>query len=106
LISRIHAGLSYTRTQQSRNLPITQTTRFTLCPQSATHRLALHLLRKNATLISSSPTHECYELGIPRPDFMREGAVAGVHDAQWWMGKSKAEIKAGPWADEAEVRVA
>ncbi|KAF5846174.1 hypothetical protein GGP41_003618 [Bipolaris sorokiniana] len=106
LLTRIHSGLSYTATQKSLNLPITQTTRFSLCPQYPTHLPALTLLRKHAILISISPTHELYELGIPRPDWVQEGAITGIHDAQWWMGKSRAEIKAGPWADEADVKVA
>ncbi|EUC47277.1 hypothetical protein COCMIDRAFT_49612, partial [Bipolaris oryzae ATCC 44560] len=106
LLTRIQSGLSYTRIQHSLNLPITQTTRFSLSPLSPSHLPALRLLRKHATRISSSPTHEVYELGIPRPDWVQEGAIAGVHDAQWWMGKSRAEIKAGPWADEGDVKVA
>ena len=35
---------------------------------------------------------------------MKQGGWLGIHDPQWWVGRSVAEVKAGPWANELEVR--
>ena len=35
---------------------------------------------------------------------MKQGGWLGIQDPQWWVGRSVAELKAGPWADELEVR--
>jgi len=43
-------------------------------------------------------------LGVPRPDWVKQGGWLGIQDPQWWVGRSVAELKAGPWADELEVR--
>lgn len=45
-----------------------------------------------------------YELGIPPPDLVV--AAVGVvtrHTPQWWVGKSAAHIRAGPWADAVDL---
>jgi hypothetical protein len=48
-----------------------------------------------------------YELGVPVPYFTREGAgVRLIHTPHWWVGKSAAEVRAGPYADDAEIRKA
>ena len=41
---------------------------------------------------------------MPRPDWIKEGHFPGIHDPQWWIGKTAAETKAGPLADEYDVR--
>ena len=43
---------------------------------------------------------------MPRPDWVKEGHFPGIHDPQWWIGRTAAEIKAGPLADEYDVRSA
>jgi len=43
---------------------------------------------------------------VPRPDWVKEGHFPGIHDPQWWIGRTAAEIKAGPLADEYDVRSA
>jgi len=35
---------------------------------------------------------------------VKQGGWLGIQDPQWWVGRSVAELKAGPWADELEVR--
>jgi len=35
---------------------------------------------------------------------VKQGGWLGIHDPQWWVGRSVAEVKAGPWADELEVK--
>lgn len=35
---------------------------------------------------------------------MKQGGWLGIHDPQWWVGRSVADVKAGPWADELEVK--
>jgi hypothetical protein len=108
LLDRIHAGIKYMQTQRSLGEAIQQTTRFEIDTANPSLHMALNLLRRHGTLIASSPGFELYELGIPRPDWVQPGGggVSGVHDAQWWVGKTAAEIKAGPYADEADVKKA
>jgi hypothetical protein len=33
-----------------------------------------------------------------------QGILPGVHDPQWWVGKSAAEVKAGAHADETVMK--
>jgi hypothetical protein len=47
---------------------------------------------------------EIWEVGVPRPYLVTEGALGGVHDPQWWLGLDGAEIRAGPFADDADVK--
>ena len=102
LLHRIQSRITYTL---STTTPA-QITRFTIPTTTSkpTTLAALNLLRTHATLIASSPLFEIYELGIPRPDWVKQGGWLGIHDPQWWVGRSVAEVKAGPWADELEVR--
>jgi hypothetical protein len=114
LIVRIHEGIAYTLSQNSSDLPIMQTTRFSIplktsaYTPSATEALALSLLEESpATLISTSPSHIVYELGVPIPYFVPEGAgVRLIHTPHWWVGKSAAEVRAGPYAEDVEIRKA
>ncbi|KAI4665335.1 uncharacterized protein J4E78_002795 [Alternaria triticimaculans] len=101
LFHRIQSGITYTL---STTTPL-QTTRFTIPTTTSkpTTLAALNLLRTHATLIASSPLFEIYELGVPRPDWVKQGGWLGIHDPQWWVGRSGAEVKAGPWADELEI---
>lgn len=104
LLDRIHSGIQYTHEQRRARNPVAQTTRFQISTTEASSRTALSLLRRHATLIAAAPGFELFELGIPRPDWVREGDFLGLHDPQWWVGRTAAEIKAGPLADEQDVR--
>lgn len=104
LLDRIHSGIRYMQHQHQLGQPVQQTTRFQIDTSNPLSRPALTLLRRHATLIASAPSFELFELGIPRPAWVKEGELPGVHDPQWWVGKSQAEIKAGPFADEEGVR--
>jgi hypothetical protein len=114
LITRIRDGIAYTLSQTSNDLQVMQTTRFSIPRKtsayapSATETLALSLLEESpATIISTSPSHIVYELGVPVPYFTREGAgIRLIHTPHWWVGKSAAEVRAGPYADDAEIRKA
>jgi hypothetical protein len=35
---------------------------------------------------------------------VKQGILPGLHDPQWWVGKTAAETKAGPHADEYDVK--
>ncbi|KAH7371008.1 hypothetical protein BKA66DRAFT_573186 [Pyrenochaeta sp. MPI-SDFR-AT-0127] len=98
LLERVLSGVKYTRKSS-----VLQTTRFKLATTSS-HKSSLALLRRYGTEIYTSPTHEVYELGIPRPDWVRQGILPGIHDPQWWLNKSLAEVKAGPHAEERDVK--
>jgi hypothetical protein len=113
LIVRIRDGTVYMLSQNSSDLPIMQTTRFSIplktpaYTPSATEALALTLKKSPATLIYTSPSHIVYELGVPIPYFVPEGAgVRLIHTPHWWVERSAAEVRAGPYADEVEVRKA
>jgi hypothetical protein len=114
LLACIQRGINYTRSRLSDNLPITQTTRFEIPLQTATytpsdtHVSALALLRASAAIvILKSPTRIVFELGMPNPYIIAEGAGVRLDDvAQWWADKSTAEIKAGQFADQLDVRKA
>lgn len=104
LLHRIRSGIDYTRAQ-GRCL---QSTRFCLLTtrSDSTPDPALLQLRRNATLICASDSHEVYELSVPRPDWVKEGMLPGIHDPQWWLDKTATEIKAGPHADEHDLKKA
>jgi hypothetical protein len=114
MLARIRRGIDYTHSRLSENLPITQNTRFKIPLQTATytpsdtHVSALALLRASAAIvILKSPTRIVFELGMPNPYIIAEGAGVRLDDvAQWWADKSTAEIKAGPFADQLDVRKA
>lgn len=98
LLERIRSGVKYTR-----NSAVMQTTRFEFATTS-TPCPALLLLRRYGTEIYTSSTHEVYELGIPRPVWVTQGILPGIHDPQWWVNKTLAEIKAGPYADKRNIK--
>jgi hypothetical protein len=52
----------------------------------------------------SAADFEEYEFAVPRLDWVKEGIFPGLHDPQWWLGLSAAEVKAGLHADEAGVK--
>lgn len=102
----IRIAISYTRDQlASGSLPaVTDYFSLNLAPPSE----ALTLLRRAyhnglATLISSSRAHETYSIGIPPgPASKKFGGL----NPQWWVGLSRAEMKVGPFRDEADIRKA
>lgn len=113
-LERIQSAIDYTHSQLSQNLPILQTTRFLVQLPSASfeppqaHVTALTLLRSCAApIVYTSDTHNVFELGVPSP-YMVAGSVGHtlINDPQWWMNKSAAEVKAGLFADEEDVRKA
>ncbi|KAF2126603.1 hypothetical protein P153DRAFT_399369 [Dothidotthia symphoricarpi CBS 119687] len=118
LIVRIESGIDYTRERIHDEKKVMQTTRFKLdvtSPAPPQTSKAVELLRRAhrlgyATQIYTSATYECYELGVPRPDWVPEGsaAVSRIHDPHWWVGRSAAAIKsrAGPHADAEDVKKA
>ncbi|KAF2821216.1 hypothetical protein CC86DRAFT_386747 [Ophiobolus disseminans] len=70
----------------------------------------LLLVLRNATrnglagLIWASPNEECYEVGSRPPPEYDGYPFATIGPPQWWVGKSAAEIKAGPLADDRAIR--
>jgi hypothetical protein len=105
LLNRIHSGIEYTTSRAAKGLPPMQSTRFAIPLRTATHTRALSLLQAGpATIIRTSPTHVVFELGMPIPYVVSEGAgVRLIHSPHWWVGKSAAEVKAGPHAEEKDV---
>jgi len=46
-----------------------------------------------------------YELGVPVPYLVKEGAgVLLLHSPQWWLGKTAVEVKAGPHGKEHNIK--
>ena len=113
-LERIHEAIEYTRSQISQGLPLMQTTRFEVRIETATYKpsdvevYVFELLDDSpATVAFMHPDYIVYELGIPLQDFVT--AAVGVvvrHTPQWWVGKSAAHIRAGPWADSVDLRKA
>jgi hypothetical protein len=108
LLYRVLTGVEYTRAQDAQGRPVMQTTRFVLNTREQIHRRALRVLREAgrdgiATRVAMDDEREVWEIGVPRPDWVTEGALGGVHDPQWWHGLDAAEIRAGPHADDADV---
>jgi hypothetical protein len=113
-LERIREAIEYTRSRMSQGLPLMQTTRFEMWLETATYKPsktevhAFELLGDSlATIIFVHPDYIVYELGIPPPDLVVAAVgVASRHTPQWWVGKSAAQIRAGPWADAADLRKA
>ena len=109
LLHRILSGIEYVQAQRVKGEDVMQTTRFVLRrrdhlhPGSAMHVLWQAQRAGYATLIASSGSSGVWELGIPRPDWVTEGAFGGMHDPQWFHGKTAAEIKAGPFATQSQA---
>jgi hypothetical protein len=57
-------------------------TRFTLSITitNPTRARALSLMCRHGMLIASAPDFEEYELGVPRPDWVKQGILPGLHD--------------------------
>jgi hypothetical protein len=112
LLNRIYSGIEYTNSQTAKKLPVMQSTRFRIPRHTAKHTpssehvLALSLLQSSpATIIFTSRTHTIFELGMPIPYMVAQGAgVHLIHTPHWWIGKSAAEMKAGPHGEEKDVR--
>ncbi|KAJ4362460.1 hypothetical protein N0V83_010553 [Neocucurbitaria cava] len=102
LLWRVRSGIKYVLEQQSKGEAIKQATRFEIAITSQSR--GGDLLRRYATPIYASTTHEVFELGVPRPEWVTAGILPGLHDPQWWLDKSAAKIKAGPWAEEHDVK--
>ncbi|KAF2732964.1 hypothetical protein EJ04DRAFT_524943 [Polyplosphaeria fusca] len=78
---------------------------------TASTSIALTLLRNAvgtgvAHLLRSTDVQETYALRTLRdgPEILARDLSRNEFDAQWWVGKSKAEIKARPGANEHSVR--
>jgi hypothetical protein len=112
LLYRVLTGLEYTRAQHAHGEPVTQTTRFRLSkrghlqPGSALSVLRQAGLHGHALRIAVSVEYEVWEIGIPRPEWVSEGAFGGTHDPQWFYGLDAAHVKAGPFAEAADVKKA
>jgi hypothetical protein len=112
LLIRIYDGIDYMRSQQRKNLPVMQTTCFCIplpptTPAEGTALVLLHRAEEDglATFILESSFYTVYELGIPVPYLVPEGAgVRLIHSPHWWAGKSAAEVKAGPRTEKKDVR--
>ncbi|KAF2678744.1 hypothetical protein K458DRAFT_408640 [Lentithecium fluviatile CBS 122367] len=104
LEDRIRGALAHTRTHFAAGTHPTAFSNFNVPVKP--HSIALTLLRKAAaagiaTFIYSSPTSEYYSLGIPpAPRPFREP------DPTWFAGLTRAEMRAGPIREDADVRVA
>ncbi|KAF2800204.1 hypothetical protein K505DRAFT_219602, partial [Melanomma pulvis-pyrius CBS 109.77] len=101
MIERIQSAVDYSRTQDAAGQPPYQTAQFTL----PVGHPGLEILREAhangiAFQINASPTEECYELGVPAPVTVTQVGI----DPQWWIGKSRAELRAGPFASKADVK--
>lgn len=87
-----------------------QTTRFQVSKREHLHRgSALSVLRRarlhgHATRVAVDDEFELWEIGVPRPDWVAEGAFGGLHDVQWWVGLDAAQVKAGPHGTDAAVK--
>lgn len=116
VLYRILTGLEYSRAQHAKGRPVLQTTRFALnerehrYPGSALNVLCQASKRGHATRVAigffEGDIHELWETGVPRPDWVTEGAIGGVHDPQWFYGIDAAQVKAGPFATEVDVKKA
>ncbi|KAL6709110.1 hypothetical protein ACN47E_001926 [Coniothyrium glycines] len=102
LLDRLYDCIRYDRELRGNNQNARNYTLFEVLPQSPLW--ARDLLRRYGQIILESPARSVYELPAPRPNWVPEGAFGGVHDAQWWVDKSAAEVKAGPHADERDVK--
>ena len=109
LTQRIRAAIAYTTISLAAGLEVEVTTQFRV-PLSPPHP-ALSLLRPLsnepgtggtglAHFIYADALEEVYELGMPGP--LQQDGV----DPRWFHGQSRAEVRAGPFAEQADVRAA
>ncbi|KAF2637989.1 hypothetical protein P280DRAFT_87430 [Massarina eburnea CBS 473.64] len=106
-ISRIRDCIAYSRTQRQTDQPYQSTTDFTLTITHPALTTSLQLLRSAVTsglafLVGSTLREETFRIGV-RP--VIRGLRSPV-DPTWFAVKSRAEIKAGPLADEKDVKKA
>ncbi|OAL05463.1 hypothetical protein IQ06DRAFT_300601 [Phaeosphaeriaceae sp. SRC1lsM3a] len=114
LLERVKSGIEYTKSRKAQNLPVLQTTRFSIHlaakkqKPSEAHTAALSLLRASpATIIYTAKDREVFELGCKNLYMVAEGVGhTSPIGPQWWVDKSAAEIKAGPLAAEEDLRKA
>ncbi|KAF2265876.1 hypothetical protein CC78DRAFT_542845 [Lojkania enalia] len=106
LTCRIRSAVSQSLLRSSVNSRPHLYTDFTLATSPSSQGLTLlrqaHA-RRQAFLISASSTHETYSISIGRVEAAKPFNFS-YEDPQWWMGMSKAEMKAGPGADDKKIR--
>jgi hypothetical protein len=109
LTHRISAAVLYTRVRRAAGLPVESVTRFhiPIHPPHPSLALLRHLSNEAgrggtglAHFIYADAVHEVYELGAPGP--VQQDGV----DPRWFHRQSRAEVRAGPYAEEANVRAA
>ncbi|KAF2650622.1 hypothetical protein K491DRAFT_720603 [Lophiostoma macrostomum CBS 122681] len=106
VLARIREGIHYTSRLAPKQPPAV-ITHFTLPmnPQTTALRLLREASNKGlATFVWGSDREECYALGMPSA-LHSEPFPSGL-SAQWWVGKTPAQIKAGPFATLTEVLAA
>jgi hypothetical protein len=111
-LTRIRTAIDYTHAQRCKRLHPNQMNRFSIplptehYTPSATEATALRLLLASPALkVLESPHFVVYKLGMPVPYLLPQGSgMRLIHTAQWWMGKTTAEVKAGPHAEPRDVR--
>ncbi|KAF2468688.1 uncharacterized protein BDR25DRAFT_357045 [Lindgomyces ingoldianus] len=107
LVKRIQEAIEYTRGMLAVGQSILVHHQLTIPVNSvADHEAeAFDLLRQAhkaglADLIYTNFEAECYKIGAARKDTVGYGLI----DPLWWIGKSAAEIKAGPFANDDDIR--
>jgi hypothetical protein len=115
LVERINSGIRFTATLRSQGHVPAQITYITL-PITSPSSQSLTLLRdayhdcdisgkRLAELVYKSYTEERYALGVP-PSCPARAFPSGI-DPQWWVGLTKAKVRAGPLRDtKADLRKA
>jgi hypothetical protein len=115
LVERIKSGIRFTATLRSQGHMPAQITYITL-PITSPPSQSLTLLRdayhdgdisgkRLAELVYKSYTEERYALGVP-PSYPARAFPSGI-DPQWWVGLTKAEVRAGPLREsKADLRKA
>lgn len=73
-------------------------------PPSKIHQTLQNAVEEGiAHLVWSAPSEECYELGV-RPAPVPSGyPYAVIAEPQWWVGRSNAQIRAGPYANKTQA---
>lgn len=90
----------------AKNAKLGNHTQFTLSRSNPNHRAPLDLLRAArdqglANIIGATDKAEIYEIGAP----VALQLPASIEtNPQWWIGLTRAEMKAGPWADDEDVK--
>jgi hypothetical protein len=109
LTQRIRAAVLYTRVRRAAGLPVELVTRFYIPIQPPHPSLAILRRLSNeagrggtgiAHFIFADAVHEVYELGVPGP--VQQDGI----DPRWFHSQSRAEVRAGPYAEETNVRAA